>query len=177
MVYYSDEKIPIWFIHLATEDGGIFHGHLVYFATIWYFIWPFGIFCGRWFGIFSPFWYVVPIKTWHPWFSPLLPVIDCVANLWIGEINLSVFGQLLKYRRSIIRVWTDRSGLNHDLIDLIGDVATCAILNCGIYSAWLVMGREIESRLGKKILLMGDCLLWIGFFDSRCSTIFGFFPR
>jgi hypothetical protein len=28
------------------EDVGKFYGHLVYFASIWYILWPFGIFYG-----------------------------------------------------------------------------------------------------------------------------------
>jgi hypothetical protein len=44
-----------------------FYGHSVYFTTIWYILWPFGIFCG-YFGTFFPFWYVVPRKIWQPWF-------------------------------------------------------------------------------------------------------------
>jgi hypothetical protein len=31
---------------------------------------PFGIFCGH-FGIFFPFWYVVPRKIWQPWLGYL----------------------------------------------------------------------------------------------------------
>jgi hypothetical protein len=42
---------------------GLFHCHLEYFMTIWYIVWPFGIFCGH-FGIF---WYVVPRIIWQPW--------------------------------------------------------------------------------------------------------------
>jgi hypothetical protein len=30
------------------------------------FKWPLGLFCSH-FGIFSPFWYVVPRKIWQPW--------------------------------------------------------------------------------------------------------------
>jgi hypothetical protein len=49
------------------EDVGIFYGHLVNFTTIWYTSWTFGIFCGHCMvGIFSPFWYAVPIKIWQP---------------------------------------------------------------------------------------------------------------
>jgi hypothetical protein len=60
------------------ENGGLFYGHLVYFKTIWYFLWQFGIFCGNsvyfvaiWYvlwavGIFFPFWYVVPRKSGNP---------------------------------------------------------------------------------------------------------------
>jgi hypothetical protein len=36
-----------------------FNGHLAYFTSIWYIFWPF--------GIFFPFWYVVPRKIWQPW--------------------------------------------------------------------------------------------------------------
>jgi hypothetical protein len=40
------------------EDVGIFYGHLVYFVVILYILWLF--------GIFLPFWYVVPRKVWQP---------------------------------------------------------------------------------------------------------------
>jgi hypothetical protein len=30
---------------LAMKDAGIFYGHLVYFATILYILWPFVVFC------------------------------------------------------------------------------------------------------------------------------------
>jgi hypothetical protein len=29
------------------DDAGIFYGHLVNFAAIWYILWPFGQFCGH----------------------------------------------------------------------------------------------------------------------------------
>jgi hypothetical protein len=43
----------------------VFYGHVVYFTAIWYILWTFGIICGK-FGIFFPFWYVVPGKIWQP---------------------------------------------------------------------------------------------------------------
>jgi hypothetical protein len=33
--------------------------------AIWYILWPFDIFCG-YFGIFFPFWFVIPRKIWQP---------------------------------------------------------------------------------------------------------------
>jgi hypothetical protein len=39
---------------------------LVYFTAIWYFLWPFGIHMLWWFGIFLPFLYIAPRKTWQP---------------------------------------------------------------------------------------------------------------
>jgi hypothetical protein len=58
------------------EDVGTFYCHLVYFAA-------FGTFCVHlvhigmsWlFGIFFPFWYVVPRKIWQPCLK--LNVIGC----------------------------------------------------------------------------------------------------
>jgi hypothetical protein len=44
---------------LAMEVVGLFDGDLVYFTNIWYILWLF--------GIFFPFWYVVPRKIWQPW--------------------------------------------------------------------------------------------------------------
>jgi hypothetical protein len=46
-----------------------FYEHLVYFATIWYTLWTFGIVCGN-LVYFSTFWYVVPRKIWQPWTQP-----------------------------------------------------------------------------------------------------------
>jgi hypothetical protein len=54
---------------LAMEDAGMyivltfgqFHGHLVHFMVLWYILWSF--------GIFSPFWCIVPRKIWQPWFG------------------------------------------------------------------------------------------------------------
>jgi hypothetical protein len=40
------------------ENGGLFYGHLVYFKTIWYFLWQFGIFCGN-SVYFVAIWYVL----------------------------------------------------------------------------------------------------------------------
>jgi hypothetical protein len=48
------------------EDADIFYGHLVYFMTIWYILWPFGQYYGR-FGVFFPSWYAVPRKICQPW--------------------------------------------------------------------------------------------------------------
>jgi hypothetical protein len=47
------------FLRIVTEDVGIFYGHLVYFAAIWYILQPF--------GIFFPFWLVAPRKIWQSW--------------------------------------------------------------------------------------------------------------
>jgi hypothetical protein len=49
------------------KDAGIFFGHLVNFPAIWYILWHFGIHILLLpFGIFSPFWYIVPRKIWQP---------------------------------------------------------------------------------------------------------------
>jgi hypothetical protein len=46
----------------------------VYFMTIWSILWPFGIFYGHlvyfaviWYTYLSPFWYFGPRKIWQPW--------------------------------------------------------------------------------------------------------------
>jgi hypothetical protein len=51
LVYF----MAIWYIFLLSF--GIFYGHLVYFMVIWYTCWSF--------GIFFPFWYVLPRKIWQ----------------------------------------------------------------------------------------------------------------
>jgi hypothetical protein len=61
-----EPKIPIW-----VKFGGYWMECNLWqfglFTTIWYILWPFGTFYG--FKVyFSPFWYVVPIKIWQPWF-------------------------------------------------------------------------------------------------------------
>jgi hypothetical protein len=60
MAYFQNEKSQFgqFLGGLAMEDVGIFNGHLVYFTAIWYILWLF--------GVFSPFWYVVPRKIWQP---------------------------------------------------------------------------------------------------------------
>jgi hypothetical protein len=44
---------------LSLKDVGMFYGYLVYFTSIWYNLWPFGIICGHLvyfsrFGVFGP---------------------------------------------------------------------------------------------------------------------------
>jgi hypothetical protein len=53
---FSNQKSQFGFIleGLALGDFGVFYGHLVYFAAIWYILWPF--------GIFFPFWYICCFK-------------------------------------------------------------------------------------------------------------------
>jgi hypothetical protein len=52
------------------EDVGIFYGHLVYFAVIWFILGLFGIFYS-YLIYFSLFWYIVPRKIWLPWSVPV----------------------------------------------------------------------------------------------------------
>jgi hypothetical protein len=47
------------------KDVKKFYGHSVYVTAISYILWPFGMFCGN-FGIFFPFWYIVPRKSGNP---------------------------------------------------------------------------------------------------------------
>jgi hypothetical protein len=56
------------------KDVGKFYVHLVYFTAILYILGPFVIFCGH-FGIFFPFWYVVPTKIWQPCYAERLPIL------------------------------------------------------------------------------------------------------
>jgi hypothetical protein len=63
--------------------------------AIWYILQPFGKFCGHlvylWlFGIFFPFWYVLPRKIWQPWLSPLLSKI-CILSRNVVHSDLRVF--------------------------------------------------------------------------------------
>jgi hypothetical protein len=50
---------------LETENVGIFSVHLGQFMTMWFILWPFGIFCCLW-VYFVPFWYVLPRNIWQP---------------------------------------------------------------------------------------------------------------
>jgi hypothetical protein len=47
-----------WQMLVYLWSFGPFYDHLVYFVAIWYNLWTF--------GIFFPFWYVVPRKIWQP---------------------------------------------------------------------------------------------------------------
>jgi hypothetical protein len=67
-------KLPIWVNFIGSCNGsccyilwpfGIFYGHLVYFVAIWCIL--------LLFGIFFPFWYVVPRKIWQPWLASRKP--------------------------------------------------------------------------------------------------------
>jgi hypothetical protein len=64
---FSNQKSRFWLIleDLAMEGVGIFYGHSVYFAVIWYILWPFSIIYGHLVHFFL-FWYVVPRKIWQP---------------------------------------------------------------------------------------------------------------
>jgi hypothetical protein len=55
MVYFKTKNpnLGIFRRALKWKIFGIFYGHLVYFMTIWYNIWPLWLF-----GILFPFWYV-----------------------------------------------------------------------------------------------------------------------
>jgi hypothetical protein len=62
-------KILIW-VNLGRPCSGrfwYFYVRFVYFTAKWYILWSFGTF-----GIFFPFWYVVPRKIWQPCVAPLL---------------------------------------------------------------------------------------------------------
>jgi hypothetical protein len=49
------------------EGAGIFYGHLIYFKALWYAYTYYSQLVFLWlFGIFLPFWYVVPRKIWQP---------------------------------------------------------------------------------------------------------------
>jgi hypothetical protein len=45
-------KIPLWVNFGESCDGKRFYGHLVHFTTIWYILWPFGLFYNYIFGKF-----------------------------------------------------------------------------------------------------------------------------
>jgi hypothetical protein len=68
-LFYVDHPSSSW---AAAEWTALRQGcQLVYFQTknhnlckFWS-LWPFGIFCGH-FGIFFPFWCIVPSKIWQP---------------------------------------------------------------------------------------------------------------
>jgi hypothetical protein len=71
------------------ENIGKYDGHLVYFKSVLYISWTFGIFCGH-LVYFPPFWYFVPRKIWQPWFgSNLHPHLSPSSSLSItGTLSL-----------------------------------------------------------------------------------------
>jgi hypothetical protein len=78
--YIFKPKIPI-----LVNFGGSFNGrclyiscHLVYFVTIWYILWPF--------GIFSPSWYIFPV------------LVYCTKK---NPATLNVMGLALDYRTNL----------------------------------------------------------------------------
>jgi hypothetical protein len=83
MVYFQTKnpnlgKIPkrscngrCWYFIIIVsvlQPNGIFYGHLVHLVVIWY-IFPVLVYFSR-FGIFFPFWYIVPRKIWQPRSQP-----------------------------------------------------------------------------------------------------------
>jgi hypothetical protein len=71
MVYFQTQhpNLGKFFIVLAMKVVGKFYGQSVSFMYLHtafsYISWSFCILCGR-FGIFLPFWYVLPRKIWQP---------------------------------------------------------------------------------------------------------------
>jgi hypothetical protein len=62
-------------------------------------LWQFGIFCGQ-FGIFLPFWYVVPRKIWQP--CPPALMESCFNfNTWLSFTSL---GTVLGWMVELIHV-------------------------------------------------------------------------
>jgi hypothetical protein len=61
---------------------GILFVHLVYFMTIWYILWPFGIFYGD-------LVYLLPIlvcctnRIWQPCLGMKLPTKNVIINIWV----------------------------------------------------------------------------------------------
>jgi hypothetical protein len=64
---YFQTKIATWVHFGGSCNGrcwctlwifGLLYGHLIYFMAIWYILWSF--------GIFPPFWYIVPREIWQP---------------------------------------------------------------------------------------------------------------
>jgi hypothetical protein len=53
---FSNQKSKFGYIleALAMEDVGVFYGRLINFPGIWHILW--------WFGIFSPFWYILSVS-------------------------------------------------------------------------------------------------------------------
>jgi hypothetical protein len=73
MVYiFAYQKSKFWYIWegLGMENVvcfgpfGIFYVHLMYFMTLEYILWSF--------GVFFTFWYVLQRKIWQPWLKPKL---------------------------------------------------------------------------------------------------------
>jgi hypothetical protein len=78
---------------LATEDAGIFYGHLVYFMVIGYNLWSFGIFYGN-LVYFVAIWYILwPFGIFYDNFGIcngnlvyflviwyIFPILVCILN-------------------------------------------------------------------------------------------------
>jgi hypothetical protein len=87
MVYFK-QKIPIWV------------NFNIYYIKCWYKLCPFGIYfaylvcfvvIGYFCGNFTPVWYIVTRKIWHPWSATV-----CIA--WIFLVPYGVFSRKTKIR-------------------------------------------------------------------------------
>jgi hypothetical protein len=92
-------SIVIWVNFGGSCNGrcGVFYGHFVYFAAIWYIFRPCGIFHGN-LVYFSPFGYIVPRKIWQPWSRPGLRVYiisDCLCRFL--RLQIHFFVQWFRY--------------------------------------------------------------------------------
>jgi hypothetical protein len=65
---FSYQKCQLWHIleGLGVKHFGAFNGRLIFLVPFWYLFWPFGIFVAI-LVIFTPLWFVAPIKIWQPW--------------------------------------------------------------------------------------------------------------
>jgi hypothetical protein len=81
-------------------DVGTFYGHLVYFVSIWYNVWLF--------GIIFPFWYEVPRKIWQPC------VVFVVAFLIVSRNKR--FGHQSNDEYNITYIYVTSAGRNNRAI-------------------------------------------------------------
>jgi hypothetical protein len=77
-----------------VQDVGILYGDFVYFTSILYSLWPFGIFMVIWY-IFHQFLPVVPRKIWQPWSNIIVDQLSCLPcfSALVTSINnlLAIF--------------------------------------------------------------------------------------
>jgi hypothetical protein len=66
-IFIPKIEIPVYLWAHRNGIVGKFYGHFEYFMAIWRISFSFGIICGYYICIFSPFWYGALRKNWQTW--------------------------------------------------------------------------------------------------------------
>jgi hypothetical protein len=90
--YVFRPKIPVW-VNLGRSCN----------RRCWYCLWPICLFYGHlvyilWsFGIFFPFWFVLPRKIWQPWYTRLFYLFFLRRSVFFENVRIATCTYLCIY--------------------------------------------------------------------------------